>query len=91
MTARRLRQAALVAACALGVVLLFVYAISGLEDEFAAMNVHGWVALALGAVLTLLLGAGLMALVFFSARKGYDDRIADDPLAPEFEDADRRD
>ena len=48
---------------------------SGLED--AAMTAHGYVALAAGVALSLIVGGGLMALVFFSARKGYDD--IDDP------------
>jgi hypothetical protein len=39
------------------------------------MNFHGWMALGAGTVLTLALGGGLMWLVFYSARKGYDDRI----------------
>jgi hypothetical protein len=38
------------------------------------MSAHGLIALALGAVVTFALGAGLMALVFFSNRRGYDDR-----------------
>ncbi|MGH6917073.1 MAG: hypothetical protein ACREJ0_05135 [Geminicoccaceae bacterium] len=38
------------------------------------ISTHGLVALALGALLTFALGAGLMALVFFSNRRGYDDR-----------------
>ena len=45
------------------------------------MSAHGLAALALGAVLTFALGAGLMALVFFSNRRGYDERAhrPDDP------------
>jgi hypothetical protein len=43
--------------------------------DASAMSVHGWIALSLGAFLSLALGGGLMALVFYSARKGYDDRI----------------
>jgi hypothetical protein len=39
----------------------------------AQMSVHGWIALALGVVLSLAIGLGLMALVFFSARRGHDD------------------
>jgi hypothetical protein len=35
---------------------------------------HGLIALGLGAVATFALGAGLMALVFFSNRRGYDDQ-----------------
>lgn len=42
------------------------------------MSIHGWIALAAGSVLSLLVGGGLMALVFFSARQGYDDRIEQD-------------
>jgi hypothetical protein len=38
------------------------------------IGMHGWIALGLGAALTFLIGAGLMALMFFSARRGYDER-----------------
>ncbi len=36
------------------------------------MSVHGYVALGLAVVLTLLLGGGLMWLAFYSDRHGYD-------------------
>jgi hypothetical protein len=36
---------------------------------------RGWIALALGTLVSLAVGGGLMALVFHSANKGYDDRI----------------
>jgi hypothetical protein len=43
---------------------------------------HGLIALGLGVVLTALVGAGLMALMFFSSRRGYDDRASEaDPTA----------
>jgi len=35
----------------------------------------GVIAMIAGTVLSLLVGGGLMALVFHSARQGYDDRI----------------
>jgi hypothetical protein len=35
---------------------------------------HGLIALGLGVGASFALGAGLMALLFFSARRGYDDR-----------------
>ncbi|MFQ5467987.1 MAG: hypothetical protein ACE5DS_07615 [Kiloniellaceae bacterium] len=38
------------------------------------MSLHGYLALGLGALATLLLGAGLMALVFYSSRHGHDER-----------------
>ena len=37
------------------------------------IGIHGMIAMGLGIVLTLGLGVGLMALVFYSSRHGYDD------------------
>ena len=37
------------------------------------MSGQGIAALVIGAIGSLILGGGLMALVFFSARRGYDD------------------
>jgi hypothetical protein len=34
----------------------------------------GWLALGFGVVVTLALGFGLMALMFISSRRGYDER-----------------
>ena len=45
-----------------------------LELGDVEMSHHGWIALGLGAGATFLVGAGLMALVFFSSRRGYDER-----------------
>jgi hypothetical protein len=39
----------------------------------AQISAGGWVALVLGVLVTLALGVGLMALMFFSSRRGYDD------------------
>lgn len=39
----------------------------------AEMGGHGWAALILGTVLSLVVGGGLMALVFYSSRHGYDE------------------
>ncbi len=47
------------------------------------MSIHGWIALFLGTFLSLAIGGGLMALVFYSARKGYDDRIEVDTPGPD--------
>ena len=33
----------------------------------------GWLAMGLGVIVTLALGVGLMALVFISNRRGYDE------------------
>jgi nitrate reductase gamma subunit len=45
--------------------------------EGIEMSIIGIVALVLGGVLTFALGAGLMALVYYSARKGFDDGVQD--------------
>jgi hypothetical protein len=39
----------------------------------AAIPLYGWAAIAGGVVFSLLVGGGLMALVFYSHRHGYDD------------------
>lgn len=39
---------------------------------------HGWIALGVGTFFSLLIGCGLMALMFFSSRRGYDE--AADPF-----------
>ena len=36
------------------------------------ISIHGKTALALGVILTFALGTGLMFLIFYSNRKGYD-------------------
>lgn len=43
--------------------------------DSSEMSLHGWIALGLGTFVSLALGGGLMALVFHSANKGYDDRV----------------
>jgi hypothetical protein len=49
-----------------------------------AIGWHGLIALGLGAGFSFLLGAGLMALMFFSSRRGYDDRAHEaDPTRPD--------
>jgi hypothetical protein len=47
-----------------------VYAWTAIDVE---MSIHGYVAMILGIVFSLLVGCGLMALVFYSSRHGYDD------------------
>ena len=37
------------------------------------ISLAGWLAMALGVLMTLALGIGLMVLVFISSRRGYDE------------------
>ena len=40
------------------------------------MSIHGWIALSIAFIFTGLLGGGLMALAYYSSRRGYDDNVA---------------
>jgi hypothetical protein len=41
------------------------------------VSVHGYIAMSLGIVFTLLVGCGLMGLMFYSSRHAYDDAGSD--------------
>jgi len=41
-------------------------------DDETEMSIHGFIALAIGSLSTLVLGGGLMWLAFYSSRHGYD-------------------
>jgi hypothetical protein len=60
-------------ACAIVLVLGFFIAAlwAGIGDS--EISGAGWLAMGLGVVVTLALGIGLMALVFISNRRGYDE------------------
>ncbi len=55
--------------------LLFavVWASMAWTSEEVTMSIHGWIALGLGTTFSLIIGCGLMALMFYSSRSGYDD------------------
>ena len=42
------------------------------------ISIYGYLALAAGATVTFVLGVGLMALVYFSHKHGFDDRAGTD-------------
>jgi len=49
------------------------YAYQGWTMPGEAMPANGYIALALGVGFSLIVGCGLMALLFYSSRHGYDD------------------
>ena len=64
----------------LPIILLGLLAISALAAASIwggmaniSLGAHGWVALGLGVVFSMVIGGGLMALAFYSSRHGYDD------------------
>ena len=69
--AQNLIAAGIAAAVLMAVVVVVASLWSGIGDS--DISGAGWLALALGVVVTLGLGVGLMALVFISSRRGYDE------------------
>ena len=63
-----------IAIVAMGVILgaAIWYAFWGWNMTAAGIGANGTIALVLGVVLSMALGGGLMALLFWSNRKGYD-------------------
>jgi flagellar basal body-associated protein FliL len=70
MAGRLVLLGGILAAVAVAVVGYFFW--DNAADE--TVSIHAYIALALGVVLTLGVGGGLMALMFYSARQGYDER-----------------
>ena len=62
-------------ALALAVIAGIVAVVASLWNAVGDSQISpaGWLAMGLGVLLTLALGIGLMALVFISNRRGYDD------------------
>jgi cobalamin synthase len=54
-----------------GAVWFAIYAWNAIEGP--PIPTEGYVAMVLGIVFSLIVGIGLMALVFYSSRHGYDD------------------
>jgi hypothetical protein len=49
------------------------WAIHAWNSVDVEMSVHGYIAMILGIVFSLMIGCGLMGLMFYSSRHGYDD------------------
>lgn len=76
-----LGEGALVIAVIALLVLTVIWAVSAWSiGGDIEIGKHGWIALGLGTFFSLLIGCGLMALMFFSSRRGYDE--AADPFRP---------
>ena len=75
-------QIVLIAVLVALLILTAIWAVSVWNDTGdVVMDKHGWIALGLGTFFSLLIGCGLMALMFFSSRSGHDE--AADPLRKE--------
>ena len=58
----------------LGVAVYICYQMwTSISNVDSGINGNGMAALVIGGIGTLVVGGGLMALVFYSSRRGYDD------------------
>ena len=73
MTPTRFGILAAIAAAVAVAVLAFVIGRMWVWVGPSEISLAGWLAMAFGIIATLALGIGLMALVFISNRRGYDD------------------
>ena len=69
--------AALVTFLILAIAFMYVGWGPGEGDPGQQMSTAGYVAMALGIIVTLALGTGLMALVFYSNREGHDRQLCE--------------
>ena len=76
---------AFILAAVLGSILVLAVVL-GLQRWISLADVelgfHGMLALVLGVTISLALGVGLMALVFYSSRSGHDERAHEPPDEP---------
>jgi hypothetical protein len=73
-TSTRIGSWIVLAALVLLLVLAIVFLLVGWDtaDAGTPMTAGGYIAMTFGIVATLALGTGLMALVFYSSRRGHD-------------------
>ncbi|MEM9668211.1 MAG: hypothetical protein AAF950_04735 [Pseudomonadota bacterium] len=60
---------------AFGLVFLFWLTTRVAVQNGVQLGMHGWIAIALGSILSLLLSAVLFGLTFHSAKSGHDERV----------------
>ena len=69
----------LIIMASLVLIIITVFAINlWLQMSDVAISFNGKMAIFIGAFFTILLGSGLMSLVFFSSRHGFDEQVDHD-------------
>lgn len=72
-----MKTTALVAALGALLIGAVIAIVLAWQSAHVEISIFGWVVIGIGAVLAIALGGGLMALSFYSARRGFDDRLND--------------
>ncbi len=71
MTRTNILLLSVAAAAVLACVLYLAFGYVQLPE--VSMGMHGWIALGLGIVLSVIVGGGLSAILIISRRRGYDE------------------
>lgn len=81
MRKAKLGTTAVMAVLVVILALAIFYAFAGLAVPGVAVPESGWLALFFGVLFSILVGAGLMALLFYSSRRGYNEppHLENDP------------
>ncbi len=70
-----MKTAALIAVLGAILVAAAIAIVMAWRSAHVDIGIFGWVVIGIGAVLAVVLGGGLMALSFYSSRRGFDDRV----------------
>ena len=75
---QRLRSALIVVVAIGGSIAALVLLMNAIAPDLGntELSGHGTTAMVLGIVFSLIVGIGLMGLVFYSSRRGYDERAS---------------
>ena len=65
---------ALLAVAAIAILLCLAFIVFGLANlPDVSMGIHGWIALGVGTLFSVVVGGGLAAILIISRRRGYDE------------------
>lgn len=65
---------ALLAVVAIAILLCLAFIVFGLANlPEVSMGIHGWIALGVGTLFSVVVGGGLAAILIISRRNGYDE------------------
>jgi len=64
----------LLAVAAIAILLCLAFIVFGLANlPDVSMGIHGWIALGVGTLFSVVVGVGLAAILIISRRRGYDE------------------
>jgi hypothetical protein len=78
---------AIISLIVLLVVTIICVSLSGTDDLASGVSGSGTTAMIFGVLFTIVVGVGLMGLIFYSSRRGYDDPPATELTGDDHENA----